>query len=112
MPDRDIGTSLYPPNRGIALRNVRSQTLLLAFRQLGFVRGDVSRSKNGDVKIVDGESEIDEFERDDTVYLMALDDDGRLVGSVRLLTTPDDHMLSGPFKSMFPDTFVVMRSPN
>jgi len=59
--------------------------------------------KNWDVKIVDGEFEIDEFDRDDTVYLMALDEGGRLVGSVRLVTTLQDHMLSGPFKPMFPD---------
>jgi len=59
--------------------------------------------KKWDVKIVDGEFEIDEFDREDTVYLMALGEDGRLVGSVRLLSTLNDHMLSGPFKPMFPD---------
>lgn len=59
--------------------------------------------KKWDVKIVDGEFEIDEFDRDDTVYLMAFGEDERLVGSVRLLTTLNDHMLSGPFKPMFPD---------
>jgi N-acyl-L-homoserine lactone synthetase len=59
--------------------------------------------KKWDVKIVDGEFEIDEFDREDTAYLMSLDQDGRLVGSVRLLTTLNEHMLSGPFKPMFPD---------
>lgn len=57
---------------------------------------------NWDVQIQDGEFEIDEFDREDTVYLMAFDESDALVGSTRLVSTATPHMLSGPFRSMFP----------
>lgn len=59
--------------------------------------------KGWDVKLVDNEFEIDEYDRNDTVYLMSLDEQNNLVGSIRLLSTQEPHMLSGPFRSMFPD---------
>ena len=59
--------------------------------------------KGWDVKLVDGEYEIDEYDRDDTVYLMSCDEQGALVGSIRLLSTQGPHMLNGPFQSMFPE---------
>ena len=34
---------------------------------------------------------------------MALDSRGELVGSVRLISTVMPHMMSGPFRDMFPD---------
>jgi N-acyl-L-homoserine lactone synthetase len=59
--------------------------------------------KKWDVQVVDGKYEIDPFDRDDTSYLMSFDRGGELVGSVRLISTVTPHMLSGPFRSMFPD---------
>jgi N-acyl-L-homoserine lactone synthetase len=59
--------------------------------------------KKWEVNVVSGRYEIDEFDRDDTCYLMALDGRGELVGSVRLISTVVPHMLSGPFRDMFPD---------
>jgi len=59
--------------------------------------------KKWDVNIVDGCYEVDEFDRDDTCYLLALSDTNELVGSVRLISTVMPHMLSGPFQTMFPD---------
>lgn len=59
--------------------------------------------KQWDVKLVDDEYEIDEYDREDTSYLMAFDRGGELVGSVRLISTTMPHMLAGPFQSMFPD---------
>jgi N-acyl-L-homoserine lactone synthetase len=65
--------------------------------------------KKWDVGIVDGQFEIDEYDRDDTVYLMATDNFGELVGSVRLISTAMPHMMSGPFRKMFPE--IGFRSP-
>ncbi len=65
--------------------------------------------KKWDIKAVDGEFEIDEFDRDDTAYVCSLLPDGSLGGSVRLLSTLTDHMASGPFKSLFPE--LTVRSP-
>ena len=59
--------------------------------------------KQWDVKVIDGRFEIDEYDREDTVYLMSFDRRGQLVGSVRLLSTTTPHMMAGPFKPMFPD---------
>lgn len=66
--------------------------------------------KKWDVNIVDEEYEIDEYDRDDTIYLMSFDHRGELVGSMRLISTAMPHMTSGPFKKMFPD--VQFSSPN
>jgi N-acyl-L-homoserine lactone synthetase len=70
------------------------------FRQRKHVFHD---QKGWDVKLVDGEFEMDEFDRDDTCYLIAKDSRGRLVGSMRLISTAMPHMMTGPFKAMFPD---------
>jgi N-acyl-L-homoserine lactone synthetase len=66
--------------------------------------------KKWDVNIVDDEYEIDEYDRDDTCYLMSFDGRGKLVGSMRLISTAMPHMLSGPFRSMFPE--IGFSSPN
>jgi N-acyl-L-homoserine lactone synthetase len=56
-----------------------------------------------------GHYEIDEFDREDTVYICSLLPSGELAGSVRLLNTTTPHMAIGPFATMFPD--VTVRSP-
>ena len=76
------------------------------FRQRKYVFHD---QKQWDVKIVDGEYEIDEYDRDDTCYLISLDRRGDVVGSLRLISTAMPHMMSGPFQKMFPD--VGFKSP-
>jgi N-acyl-L-homoserine lactone synthetase len=58
--------------------------------------------KKWDVKVADELYEIDEFDRDDTCYLMYFNNRGHLVGSLRLICTTTPHMLSGPFRPMFP----------
>ena len=65
--------------------------------------------KQWDVKLVDDEYEIDEYDRDDTCYLISFDRNGELVGSLRLISTAMPHMMSGPFQKMFPD--VGFKSP-
>lgn len=65
--------------------------------------------KGWDVQVVDGKYEIDSYDRDETVYLIDFDDQGRQVGFIRLLSTIGDHMMRGPFRSMFPD--IDFRSP-
>jgi N-acyl-L-homoserine lactone synthetase len=57
----------------------------------------------------DGDYEIDEFDREDTVYICSLLPSGELAGSVRLINTTTPHMAVGPFSAMFPD--VTVRSP-
>ena len=81
-------------------RNRQRDAFGRMFRQRKIVFHD---QKKWDVELVDGEYEVDEYDRDDTVYLMSFDPCGELVGSVRLISTAAPHMLAGPFKSMFPD---------
>lgn len=50
-----------------------------------------------DLPVVDGEMEIDQFDTDRAVYLLALDRAGRHRGSVRLLPTTAPHLLSDVF---------------
>ena len=76
------------------------------FRQRKIVFHD---QKHWDVAIVDDEYEIDEYDRDDTCYLVSFDRRGELVGSLRLISTAMPHMMSGPFRTMFPD--IGFRSP-
>ena len=76
------------------------------FRQRKIVFHD---HKNWDVQIVDGQYEVDQYDREDTSYLMAFGRDDQLVGSVRLLSTATPHMMSGPFARMFPG--VSLTSP-
>ncbi len=70
------------------------------FRQRKIAFHDV---KHWAVQITDEQYEIDEYDRDDTCYLMSFDARGELVGSLRLISTAMPHMMSGPFRSMFPD---------
>jgi acyl homoserine lactone synthase len=58
--------------------------------------------KKWDLQPVDGQFEIDEFDRDDTAYVCSLRPDGSLAGSVRLLNTTTEHMAGSAFKHMFP----------
>lgn len=59
--------------------------------------------KKWSVKVTDNRYEIDEYDRDDTCYLLSLNKRGDLVGSVRLLSTATPHMMAGPFRDMFPE---------
>lgn len=65
--------------------------------------------KKWDLQPVDGEFEIDEFDRDDAVYVCSLLPDGTLAGSVRLINTTTDHMAGTVFQHMFPG--LTVRSP-
>lgn len=65
--------------------------------------------KKWDLKPVDGEFEIDEFDREDTAYVCSLLPNGDLAGSVRLLSTATEHMAATAFKDMFPG--LTVRSP-
>lgn len=62
-----------------------------------------------DVKVTDDHYEIDEYDREETSYLMSFDEKGDLVGSIRLISTIMPHMMSGPFSKMFPD--ISFKSP-
>lgn len=70
------------------------------FRQRKIVLHD---QKGWKVDVVDGEFEMDQYDRDDTAYLMAFGDKGELLGSMRMISTSMPHMLTGPFRSMFPN---------
>lgn len=51
-----------------------------------------------DVPVIDGQYEIDQFDTDDAVYLLALDDNtGDHLGSVRLLRSTGPHLLNDLF---------------
>jgi len=87
-------------------RSDRNELFDTMFRQRKSVFHD---EKGWDVKVVDEQFEIDEYDRDDTAYLMSFDGSGGLTGSIRLLSTATPHMMSGPFGQMFPQ--VSFRSP-
>ena len=65
--------------------------------------------KKWDIPITDEEYEIDQFDRDDTVYILSVDGTGRVLGSVRLVNTVLEHMATSVFDAMFPG--LVIRSP-
>jgi acyl-homoserine lactone synthase len=50
-----------------------------------------------EVPVVDGEFEIDQFDTDDAVYLLATDPSGVQLGSCRLLPTTRPHLMSEIF---------------
>lgn len=50
-----------------------------------------------DIPVVDGEFEIDQFDTESAIYLVALDDQGRHEGSIRLLPTTRPHLLGDVF---------------
>jgi acyl-homoserine lactone synthase len=49
------------------------------------------------VPVVDGQYEIDQFDTEDAVYLLALDEAGRHAGSIRLMPSTKPHLLSDVF---------------
>ena len=53
-----------------------------------------------DVPVADGQYEIDRYDGDDAVYLIAPDDDGRHMGSLRLLPTQHEHLLADIFADL------------
>ncbi|MEJ0095532.1 MAG: acyl-homoserine-lactone synthase [Methylocella sp.] len=65
--------------------------------------------KQWELQPTEEEFEIDEFDRDDAVYICSLLPDGSLAGSVRMLSTTTDHMAVSAFKDMFPG--LTVRSP-
>lgn len=76
------------------------------FRQ----RAAVFRDQLGWDVVVDAQGrERDIYDRDDTAYLISTDAAGVPRGSVRFLSTVTDHMMTGPFRTMFPE--LTIRSP-
>lgn len=65
--------------------------------------------KNWDVKISDNLYEIDELDRDDSIYILVFADDCELLGSARILNTTQDHLANKFFGDIFND--VDIRSP-
>ena len=61
------------------------------------------RGQRPDNSSRDYRQEIDEFDRDDTIYLMVVDSRKNVVGSARLLSTFEPHLLSDPLRDTFPD---------
>jgi len=57
--------------------------------------------KNWHLKARGGEFEIDEFDRDDTVYFCSLRPDGALSGSIRFLNTTTEHVAAAAFRNVF-----------
>ncbi|WP_034993187.1 acyl-homoserine-lactone synthase [Beijerinckia mobilis] len=87
-------------------RDEKPELFTEMFRQRRIIFHD---QKNWDVKVNEDNLEIDEFDRDDSVYLCVLGNNGELYGSVRLLNTLSEHMAVSVFNKMFPD--IVIRSP-
>lgn len=55
-----------------------------------------------DIPVVDGRFEIDQFDNEHTVYLVAVDGDGAHEASLRLLPTARPHMLDTLFRELCP----------
>jgi N-acyl-L-homoserine lactone synthetase len=76
-------------NRDIHKENINA---MFADRKLVFV--DLLK---WDLPVTDGLYEIDQFDNDDAVYLVAVDGSGTHLGSMRLLRTDRPHILSSLF---------------
>lgn len=63
-----------------------------------------------DVPVIDGQYEVDQFDNDRAVYLVAVDSDGTHRGSIRLLPSDGDHILGSVFPWLCRDG--VPRSPD
>jgi len=63
-----------------------------------------------DVPVADGQYEIDGYDGDDAFYLIAVDDDGRHMGSMRLLRTDQPHLLADLFADLCTDD--IPRGPH
>lgn len=57
---------------------------------------------NWDIPVVDGRFEIDEFDNEHAIYLVATDADGAHAGSLRLLPTIRPHLLGSHFSDLCP----------
>lgn len=81
-----------------------------ALDQMHCLRAKVFADRLGwQVEVLDGR-EIDQFDRLDPVYLLAIDDDGDVIGCARLLPTTGPTMLSQVFSKLLgPDQ--AIRSP-
>ena len=55
-----------------------------------------------DIPVVDGQYEIDQFDNDHTIYVIAADPDGRHEASIRLFPTARPHMLGTLFPHLCP----------
>lgn len=55
------------------------------------------------IPVVEGEFEIDQFDTDDAVYLLSLDEAGRHAGSIRLLPSTKPHLLADVFPHLCAD---------
>ncbi|MFB0875924.1 MULTISPECIES: acyl-homoserine-lactone synthase [unclassified Sphingobium] len=55
-----------------------------------------------EIPVVDGQYEIDQFDNDHTVYVIAADEDGTHEASIRLFPTVQPHMLSTLFPHLCP----------
>jgi acyl-homoserine lactone synthase len=56
-----------------------------------------------DLRVEQNQREIDQFDGDDAVYLIALDQTGDHIGSLRLLPSEQPHILSTLFADLCPD---------
>jgi N-acyl-L-homoserine lactone synthetase len=79
------------------------------FRQMYAGRAAIFHDRlNWEVKVVDG-LEIDRYDdMDQTVYIVALDDTGRVTGSLRLLQTTSETMMQNEFANFFDEPVDVV----
>src|SRR5690554_1522586 len=56
-----------------------------------------------DVPVIDERYEIDDYDGDGALYLIATDDDGAHIGSMRLLPTEGAHLLADRFTALYDD---------
>lgn len=87
-------------------RSEHEQIFNAMFRQRKRIFVD---QKGWDVPVVEGQFEIDQFDRDDAVYVLAFDGNQELVASMRLLNTAYPHLISDAMQTSFPE--VSFRSP-
>lgn len=87
----------------ITVNNANRQQHADLVDQMFRLRAEVFHERLGwDVEVTDGQ-EVDVFDRDaDPLYLMAIDDNGRLKGSLRLLPTTGPNMLRDVFSELLP----------
>jgi N-acyl-L-homoserine lactone synthetase len=72
------------------------------FNEMFKQRTQVFKDELGwDIPLVNG-LDIDVYDDENTVYLVDIDENGHVLGSVRLRATLAPHMMTGSFEAIFP----------
>lgn len=80
------------------------------FHQMFMQRAGIFKHELGwDIELDSYGYDKDQYDDENTIYMMDLDKRGNVIGSVRLRSTLAPHMMTGSFKTVFPE--LTIKSP-